>query len=66
MIATAADKGALQDIFGRKYTLLVCVSVFTVGSLACALAPSVSAPCIRRSGIQSRPAKARGLAERFR
>ncbi|BGO90403.1 hypothetical protein NBRC10512_004112 [Rhodotorula toruloides] len=30
--------GRLSDIFGRKYTLMLCVLIFAIGSLACALA----------------------------
>lgn len=33
--------GRLSDIFGRKITLLAFLSVFSVGSLACALARSM-------------------------
>ncbi|GAA5910326.1 hypothetical protein JCM8208_006009 [Rhodotorula glutinis] len=33
--------GRLSDVFGRKITLLSCVAIFLVGSLACALAQSM-------------------------
>lgn len=33
--------GRLSDIFGRKYTLIACIVVFTIGSLACAVAQSM-------------------------
>ncbi|GAA5840937.1 hypothetical protein JCM9279_001265 [Rhodotorula babjevae] len=33
--------GRLSDVFGRKITLLSCVAIFLVGSLACALAKSM-------------------------
>src|SRR5690349_4190049 len=33
--------GKLSDSLGRKRVFLVCVAMFTVGSLLCALAPSI-------------------------
>ncbi|GAA5840582.1 hypothetical protein JCM11251_007619 [Rhodosporidiobolus azoricus] len=33
--------GRLSDVFGRKITLLVCLVIFLVGSLACALAKTI-------------------------
>ncbi|GJN90870.1 hypothetical protein Rhopal_003884-T1 [Rhodotorula paludigena] len=33
--------GRLSDIFGRKYTLITCLVIFTIASLACALAQSM-------------------------
>ncbi|GAA5969764.1 hypothetical protein JCM11641_008035 [Rhodosporidiobolus odoratus] len=33
--------GRLSDVFGRKITLICCVVIFTIGSLACALAQSM-------------------------
>ncbi|WRT64234.1 uncharacterized protein IL334_001163 [Kwoniella shivajii] len=33
--------GRVSDIFGRKFTLLACLLVFLLGSLACALAQSM-------------------------
>ena len=33
--------GRLSDVFGRKITLLACVAIFLVGSLACALAQTM-------------------------
>jgi hypothetical protein len=35
------DRGRVSDVFGRKYTLLACVTVFWIGSLACAVAQSM-------------------------
>lgn len=35
--------GKLSDIFGRRRILLIGVSIFMVGSVACALAPSMAA-----------------------
>src|SRR5580693_7148990 len=35
--------GKLSDIYGRRSILLVAVTVFIVGSVACALAPSLPA-----------------------
>ncbi|MCP4307839.1 MAG: MFS transporter, partial [bacterium] len=35
--------GKLSDIFGRRMMLLVAISLFLVGSVACALAPSLPA-----------------------
>src|SRR6185503_6097708 len=41
--ATAATPlyGKFSDIYGRRITMLVGISTFMVGSLACALAPSM-------------------------
>ncbi len=41
--ATAATPlfGKLSDIYGRRTILLTCVAIFIVGSLACALAPTM-------------------------
>jgi MFS family permease len=33
--------GRLSDVFGRKITLIICVVIFTIGSLACALAQTM-------------------------
>ncbi|BGP38777.1 hypothetical protein JCM10450v2_002731 [Rhodotorula kratochvilovae] len=33
--------GRLSDVFGRKITLLACVTIFLIGSLACALAKTM-------------------------
>ncbi|GAA5826068.1 hypothetical protein JCM3770_005229 [Rhodotorula araucariae] len=33
--------GRLSDVFGRKVTLLACVAIFLIGSLACALAKTM-------------------------
>ncbi|GJN87561.1 hypothetical protein Rhopal_000515-T1 [Rhodotorula paludigena] len=33
--------GRLSDIFGRKYTLLACMSIFIIGSLGCAVAQTM-------------------------
>jgi len=33
--------GKLSDIYGRRALMLVSVSVFVVGSVACALAPTI-------------------------
>ncbi|GAA5940767.1 hypothetical protein JCM10213_004307 [Rhodosporidiobolus nylandii] len=33
--------GRLSDVFGRKITLIVCILIFTIGSLACALAQTM-------------------------
>ncbi|GAA6027910.1 hypothetical protein JCM8097_001777 [Rhodosporidiobolus ruineniae] len=33
--------GRLSDVFGRKVTLIACVVIFTIGSLACALAQTM-------------------------
>lgn len=43
LVATAAMPlaGKASDIFGRKVTFIVCLSLFTIGSLLCALAPNV-------------------------
>jgi DHA2 family methylenomycin A resistance protein-like MFS transporter len=43
--------GTLGDIFGRKRFFLIGLSIFTVGSLVCALAPSLSV-LIGGRGIQ--------------
>ncbi|HTN96424.1 MAG TPA: MFS transporter, partial [Nordella sp.] len=34
--------GKLGDLFGRKYVMLVAVSIFTLGSVACGLAVSMN------------------------
>lgn len=34
--------GRLSDIFGRKYTLIVCITIFLIGSIACAVAQSMT------------------------
>ena len=41
--------GKLSDLYGRRVTLLVAVSVFIVGSAACALAPSMIVLIIART-----------------
>ncbi|KAK4701011.1 hypothetical protein P7C70_g5223, partial [Phenoliferia sp. Uapishka_3] len=43
--------GRLSDVFGRKYTLLACVTFFTIGSLACAVAQSMTQLIVFR-GLQ--------------
>lgn len=35
--------GKLSDVFGRKFCLMVCISIFTIGCLQCATAGSVLA-----------------------
>ncbi|MFH0914457.1 MAG: MFS transporter [Chloroflexota bacterium] len=43
LTATAAMPlaGKASDAFGRKFIFLVCISLFTAGSLLCALAPNI-------------------------
>jgi EmrB/QacA subfamily drug resistance transporter len=41
--------GKLSDIYGRRALMLVSVSVFVVGSVACALAPSIWALVLARA-----------------
>ncbi|KAM0750320.1 MFS general substrate transporter [Meredithblackwellia eburnea MCA 4105] len=43
--------GRLSDVFGRKITLIVCVVIFLLGSLACALAQSMQQLIVFR-GLQ--------------
>jgi EmrB/QacA subfamily drug resistance transporter len=33
--------GKLSDVYGRRIILLICVSIFIVGSIACAVAPTM-------------------------
>ena len=43
LVATAAMPlaGKASDAFGRRFTFMLCISLFTVGSLLCALAPNI-------------------------
>lgn len=43
--------GKASDIYGRRPTLLVSISVFMIGSIACALAPNITTLIIAR-GVQ--------------
>ena len=42
-LATAVTPlfGKLSDIYGRRTILLICIAIFIVGSVACALAPTM-------------------------
>jgi EmrB/QacA subfamily drug resistance transporter len=41
--------GKLSDIYGRRAMMLIAVAIFIVGSLACALAPSMGALVLARA-----------------
>lgn len=41
LVATVPAIGKISDVLGRKPTFLVCVGLFTTGSLLCSLAPNV-------------------------
>src|SRR6478735_11489790 len=41
--------GKLADVHGRRITMLAAVGIFVVGSLACALAPSMTALVFARA-----------------
>jgi EmrB/QacA subfamily drug resistance transporter len=41
--------GKLSDIYGRRAMMLIAVSVFVVGSIACAMAPSMTALVFARA-----------------
>ena len=43
--------GKISDIHGRRVTMLAAIAIFTVGSIACALAPTMLALIIAR-GVQ--------------
>jgi len=43
--------GKISDIHGRRVTMLAAIAIFTIGSIACALAPTMLALIIAR-GIQ--------------
>ncbi len=49
--ATTPLLGKLSDIHGRRIVLLGAISVFVIGSVACALAPSMTALIVAR-GLQ--------------
>ncbi|EGV65457.1 hypothetical protein PSN45_002364 [Yamadazyma tenuis] len=56
----SANWGQISIIFGRKYTMVVCVVLFEAGSLMCALAPNMNTLIggrvlagVGASGIQS-------------
>jgi len=59
--------GKLSDIYGRRALMLVSVSVFVVGSVACALAPTVWALASCRWPRSSSPTSChRGSVHRCR
>src|SRR5581483_9171425 len=41
--------GKLSDMYGRRAMMLTAVSIFVVGSIACALAPSMTALVLARA-----------------
>jgi EmrB/QacA subfamily drug resistance transporter len=41
--------GKLADIYGRRIMLMTAIGIFTVGSIACALAPSMTALALARA-----------------
>lgn len=43
--------GKLSDMYGRRATLLISIGIFVVGSLACAIAPTMTALALAR-GLQ--------------
>jgi MFS family permease len=43
--------GKISDIHGRRVTMLAAIAIFTIGSIACALAPTMLALIIAR-GVQ--------------
>jgi len=49
--AVAPVFGSLSDIYGRRATIIVALSLFMIGSVACALAPNLSVLIVAR-GLQ--------------
>src|SRR5690349_22177172 len=41
--------GKLSDIYGRRATMLAAIAIFVIGSLACAMAPSMTALVLARA-----------------
>src|SRR5437879_1708204 len=56
----ALSGGRLADIFGRRFMLLVTASIFVVGALVCAAAPSLMVLVIGRLKIGRASCRERG------